>query len=121
MAENRRDISQRFDVVHQRGLAPQSMRRGIGWADARFTALALNRFNQGSFFAANVSAGSGMDMDVKVEITVEQAFTEETKLARLGDGVGQALLRKGIFPAHIDIGLHQRQLHNRRWSWPQGC
>ena len=49
---------QGFKIVLQRGPAKQPHFGNIGWAHARFTALALDAFNHGRLFAANIGASA---------------------------------------------------------------
>ena len=56
--DNRRDVGEGFDVVDQRGAAPEArLPRGIGRARPRLPALAFDRGDQRRLFAADERAG----------------------------------------------------------------
>ncbi len=65
--EDIRDIAQRLDVVDHGWLEEQTVGGGEGRFDARETALAFDRFEQGSFFTADISARSPAQLNVKIK------------------------------------------------------
>ena len=89
-ADDRRDVRQRLDVVDERGLAPQAVRRGIRRPRARFAALALDRFDQRGLFAADVRARAGVDVQIEVEVRAKDILAQQVHLAGLLDGASAA-------------------------------
>ena len=71
-------VAERLDVVHDRRAHVEAEHGGkIGRLDPRIGALAFERFDQAGFFAADVSAGAAMDVNLDVEAGAENIFSEE--------------------------------------------
>ena len=68
-------VAERLDVVHDRRahVEPEHGRK-IGRLDPRISALAFERFDQPGFFAADVSAGAAMDVNLDVEAGAEDVL-----------------------------------------------
>ncbi len=58
----------------------------VGRLDARVGALALERFDEAGFLAADVGAGAAMDVDLEIVAGAEDVLAEEILGLGLGDG-----------------------------------
>ncbi len=99
------DVAERLDVVDD-GRAHVEAEHGgeIRRLDARVGALALERFDQAGFLAANVGARAAMDIDFEVVAGAADVLAEEVFRLRLGDGFLEDFRAEGEFAADIDIG-----------------
>ena len=65
VADDGRDVGEGFDVVDERGLAPQAFLARIGRAGPRRAAFAFDGGDEGGFLAADEGAGAEADVDVE--------------------------------------------------------
>ena len=112
-----RHVGVGFDVVEQRGLAPQAALRGEGRSRARLAAVALDRGEQGGFFAADEGPRAHADFQVEIEAGAEDILAEQAALAALADGDLEPLDRQRIFRPHVDVA-HRRPDRVRRDGHP---
>src|SRR6185437_7521484 len=71
-----RHVDQRFDIVDDRGLAPQSAGLREGRLCARDRALAFERREQRRLLAADVTSGTGVEMKLEVKARAENLLAE---------------------------------------------
>ena len=76
-------IGECLDVVHNRRASIQTLNRRERRLLPRLPALAFQRFDQSCFFAADISAGAGMQNDVEVVVRAENLLTEKPFCASL--------------------------------------
>ena len=78
------------------------MRGGEGWLDARQAALALDRFEQRGFFAANIGAGAEPQFNVEIQAGGENVFTERASQPRFLHRLAHDFERVRKLAANID-------------------
>ena len=99
------DVAERLDVVDDGGAHVEPEHGGeVGRLDARVGALALERFDQARFLAADVGARAAMDVDFQLVACAADALAEEALRLRLRDRLLQNLRAEHEFAADIDIG-----------------
>lgn len=104
---------QRLDIV-------EAGRAGEDAADlderrlhARAARLALNRADQGGALAADVGAGTRVEVDVEVKAAAEDVRAEEAVILRLADCVQEQRAVAGVLRAHVDEAV--------RGAYDVGC
>ena len=98
-------MADRLHIVHDGRLHVEAEHGWkIRWLDAGVGAFAFEGFQKAGFLAANVGAGTLMDIDVEVEAGAEDVFSEKTFSAGFFDGVPNDLGRFGEFAADVDVG-----------------
>ena len=99
------DVAERLDVVDD-GRAHVEPEHGgkIGRLDARIGALALQRFDEAGFLAADVGARAPMDVNFQVVRRAADTFAQEALRLRLLDRLLQNLRAEDELAADIDVG-----------------
>ena len=98
-------MTKRFDVVHDRRAHVEAEHgREIGRFDSGITAFAFKRFNQSSFFAADVSARPAMDVNFNIEAGAENIASKEIMFARLFDGAFEDFRAFRKFASYVNVG-----------------
>ena len=77
VADDRRQVGDRLDVVDDRGSAVEAGDRGERRLETRLAAAALERVEQRRLLAADVGARTRVDHDVEVEARAEDVLAEE--------------------------------------------
>ena len=98
-------VAEGLDVVHDcRAHVEAEHRREIRRLDSWISALAFERFDQPGFFAADVSAGAAMNVNLDVEPGAEHVAPHEIFLARFLDRALEDLRAFRKLAADVDVG-----------------
>jgi len=110
-----RDAGEGFGVVDRGRFAVQTKGRGKRRLEARLAFLALDGFQQGGFFAADVGAIAEMIMQVEAEIRAQDVVAEIAGGARQLAGLFHALVGLENFAMHIVVaGLDPHRIGGDR-------
>src|SRR5262249_45831345 len=97
-------VAERLHVVHDRRALIETEHRGkIRWLDARIRPLALERFDQARFLAADVRARAAVDVDLAAVFRAEDFRADEIRRARLRDRLFQNPRAVRHFAADINV------------------
>ena len=102
-AQDQRDVDQRLDVVHRRGLAEQAVLHGERRLVARLGPAALDRLEQRRLLADDVRAGADPELDVEGPAGAHDVVAEQPGRARLADRVLQSLARQRVLAAEVQV------------------
>src|SRR5581483_4100632 len=105
VAHDGRDVGERLDVVDEGWLAPEPVRRGVGWAGARRPATALDRRDQRGLLAADVGARADAQVDPELERRVQDPRAQHALALRLVDGALEPLDGQRVLAADVDVAL----------------
>src|ERR1700728_3860271 len=105
VADDGGNVGEGFDVVDERGIAPQAGDSRIGRPRTGWSALAFDGGNQRCFFAADKGTGAETNVDVEVEGGFADSVAEEPAAARLTQSDGKPLDGERIFRADIDVAF----------------
>ena len=87
VADDGRDVGVGFNVVDERGLAPQSADRRIGRPRLGRAALAFDGGDQRRLFAADKRAGAEANLHIEVEGRVADVVAQQAAAPRLAQAV----------------------------------
>ena len=105
LVDDDRNVCERLNIVDDGRAIPKTLdgrerRTGLGHA-----AVAFDRLEKSSLFAADECAGAEAKLDVEVVIGTENLFAEETVLASLLNGELETVNGERIFRADVDVAL----------------
>jgi hypothetical protein len=103
-----------LDVVDRRGAAVEAHGGGERRLEARLTLLAFQALEQRGLLAADVGAGTAVDVDVVVKAGVAGVLADQPGLVGLVDRLAHALGLAVELAAHVDvagIGAHRETGH----------
>src|SRR5262249_15223887 len=100
----RRRDRDRFDVVHGRRAAVEPGAGRERRLKPRHTLLALEALEQRGLLAADIRAGSAMDMDLELPARAASIVADQAGLARLADRFDQVLRLVVELAADVDVG-----------------
>src|SRR5437762_112256 len=86
-----------------------SARRTFAELPPGITAFSFERFNQSSFFAADVSARPAMDVNFNIEAGAENIASKEIMFARLFDGAFEDFRAFRKFASCVNVGCARIQ------------
>ena len=98
-----RHVAQRFDVVDDGGLAPQTAYLWIGRLGARIGALAFERIEQRGLFPAYVAPGADMQVQLEAVFRAEDIPAQIAVAVCFGDCLLQPLRRQLVSPAQENV------------------
>ena len=105
MADDPRHRRIGFGVVDVAGLTIQTV-AGREWRlEARLAFLALHRFDQGRFFAADIATKTVVRVQIEAEIAAQNVFAQVARRARLLDGGLEAFVHLENFPVDVVVPL----------------
>jgi hypothetical protein len=82
------------------GLAHRPGERRLG---PRVAALPLQALHEPGLLAADVGAGAPVEVDLAREVRAEDLLPDQLGRARLGDRGLEALRRRAVLAAHVDV------------------
>ncbi len=119
LEDDGRDVGEGLDVVEHARLVPEALDGRERRTRTRLAAVALDGGHEGRLFAADEGAGAHADLQVEVEAAAHDVVAQQAELARLVDGVLQALHGQRVLGAHVDVALRARRWRRRRWPCPR--
>src|SRR5512132_3890183 len=98
-------MAKRFHVVYDCWAHVETQNgREIRRLDSRIAAFALQRFDQASLFATDISACSAVDVNLGIESGAENFFSKEVMFPRFFDGAFKDFCAFREFTPDIDVG-----------------
>src|SRR6185436_20122122 len=102
MQNDRGNVRERLDVVHDGRQAEQSRLRGKGRLVARLATKSFDGIEDCRFFAADIGARAAANFDVEANATTQNVVAEEVVSARGVDGVLDAGRAERIFAPNVE-------------------
>jgi hypothetical protein len=100
--DNLRHVGKSFDIVDYRGLLPKSQLTGEWRLVARFRAMTLDCFDQGTLFSANVSTRTDKHFEIEIKIAAENFAANQTCLRTSAQFLAKNFFLKWIFVADVE-------------------
>ena len=104
-ANDGRDIRESFDVIDQRGMAPQARLGRIRRPRPRSTALAFDGRHQRGFFATHKGPRSQADRNAEIELGPANPVAQQLLALRQADGCLEPRYCQRVFGSNIDIAF----------------
>ena len=105
MRHDPRDTGDRFDIVHQCGIAEKPLGFFVMRFETGVSPLPLHRLEQSRFFTADISSGSPMHGHIDPVIMPQNGCSEDISFICFVDGMLKNLLLCRILPANVDIRI----------------
>ncbi len=103
VADDRRDVGVRLDVVDERRPVPQAGHRRIRRPRRRCSASALDRGDERRLLAAHEGPGAEPHIDLEGELRVQHRGAQVTLSGRVADGLADARDGKRVLGAAVDV------------------
>src|SRR5437763_13012107 len=98
-----RHTRQRFRIINDRRPAPEPYDGREGRTDARYTALAFERFHQRRLLSNFIGSGAAMPVHVEVVSASEDIFAEKAFRVRVGNCLLHDFEQVAILAANVDV------------------